>query len=189
MIQIVYIDRDPANNNCSGRHTLQRLPGHVWASLLNWVWQCLPGGLLARTKHRPEAHSGGISFLLGDDLAWRNQRGRASRDGKGPALSYPRMWGAPPTETPRCWPPVEKEEGVEEGPGRAGLASFRPRFLHLRPQPAGYRLLRRLSSSYVTPERGSWASKGGGERRGRRTEERRGRGRGLAVGSTPLAGT
>lgn len=61
----------------------------------------------------------------------------------------------PRTETWGCQPQKENEAGAGKKAQQTSV--------HLsRPQPAGYRL-ELLSLDYVTPERGSWVSKGRGE--------------------------
>lgn len=70
------------------------------------------------------------------------------------------------TETRGCQPQKENEAGArKKGRGQDGQQTS----VHLsRPQPAGYRF-ELLSLDYVTPERGSWVSKGRGE--GKKREE------------------
>lgn len=176
MIQIVYIEAPQKKYLLRGAHT----PEDSWPPGI----ASLGRGLLARTKHRPEARNGRISFPLGGDLASGNQRGLGSRMGKGPPLRNPRC-GAPRQRRPPAACHRRSLRRVGEAAGRAGLASNGPRSLHLRAQPAGY-LLRLLSSSYVSPERGSPASKGVGEGTGRRRGERRGRGDGVGGGKGRL---
>ena len=104
---------------------------------------------------------------------WEKACALESRDPRQPASKRPRAAG----------PREDTEVAVGKAAGRAGRARIRPRPLHPRPQPAGYRLPL-LSSDYVSPERGSRESKGVGEGRGKEERREAGPEKGMAVGST-----
>ena len=107
-------------------------------------------------------------------LAWGSQRGPRRGMRRVLRSGIPGSEVVPKTQTQGCRLPEESEAG--EGRTCISLA------LHPLPQPSGYRL-GRLYSGYVTPERGSRVSKGGGEAGERKREERRGAAVG-GVGST-----
>lgn len=173
VVQIVHKDNDLSKNICSGPRALQRIPGTSGHRFLHGA-----GGVSLEDSWQGQSTGQRRTvneFLPPGEatLAWGNQRGPPEGDGEGLALWNPGIRAVSRAETQGCRLPEESEAGSA---GRASSLSL----LHPRPQPAGYRH-GLLSSGYVTPERGSRVSKGGGKARERK--RRRGGAPGWGVGS------